>query len=31
MIELLQDDESLFAYLSASIKLDLEARLVYVS
>jgi hypothetical protein len=31
MVELLQDDESLFAYLSASIKLDLEARLVYVS
>ena len=31
MIELLQDDKSLFAHLSPSIKLDLEARLVYVS
>ncbi len=31
MVELLQDDKSLFAHLSASIKLDLDARLVYVS
>jgi hypothetical protein len=31
MIELLQDDISLFAHLSPFIKLNLEARLVYVS
>jgi Transposase DDE domain len=31
MIELLQTDLSLFAHLSPFIKLDLEARLVYVS
>ena len=31
MVELLQDDKSLFAHLSPSIRLDLEARLVYVS
>ncbi len=31
MVALLQVDQSLFAHLSPSIKLDLEARLVYVS
>ena len=31
MIQLLQHDKSLFAHLSPSIKLDLDARLVYVS
>jgi hypothetical protein len=31
MVALLQDDQSLFAYLLPSITLDLEARLVYVS
>ncbi len=31
MVALLQDDKSLFAHLSSSITLDLNARLVYVS
>ena len=31
MVRLLQEDKSLFAHLSASIKFKLDARLVYVS